>query len=90
VWNKSSDRRALGLARAFVSSTQRGRRGCSLSGGASGALASFAGGHSRDESSDAEVLDERLENLVAVNLDVLELDLRLLGDEVHLSFSLLL
>jgi hypothetical protein len=28
--------------------------------------------------------------LVAVNLDVLELDLRLLGDEVHLSFSLLL
>jgi hypothetical protein len=58
---------------------------------ASGALA-FATGSVEgwDESLDAEVLDEGLEDWVAISLDVLKLDLRLLGDEVHLSFSLLL
>ena len=43
-----------------------------------------------DESSDAEVLDEGLEGLVLVDFDVLDLDLGSVGDEVHLSFSLLL
>ena len=43
-----------------------------------------------DESSDTEVLDHLLENLVVVGVDVLDLDLGSLGDEVHLSLSLLL
>ena len=46
--------------------------------------------HAWDELSDTEVLDEGLKDWVSVDLDVLDLDLGLLGDEIHLSFSLLL
>ena len=45
--------------------------------------------HSWDELSDSEVLDETLEDWVSVDLDVLDLDLGLVWDEIHLSFSLL-
>jgi len=46
--------------------------------------------HGGDELPDTEVLDEGLEDGIAVDLDVLELDLGLFWDKVHLSFSLLL
>lgn len=50
----------------------------------------LVGLHAWDELSDTEVLDEGLKDWVSVDLDVLDLDLGLLGDEIHLSFSLLL
>ena len=43
-----------------------------------------------DELPDAEVLDHLLEHSVVADVDVLDLDLGLLGDEVHLSLSFLL
>lgn len=50
------------------------------------ALLSEAG----DESPDTEVLDHVLENLVVAALDVADLDLGLLGDEIHSALSFLL
>lgn len=44
----------------------------------------------RDESPDTEVLDHVLENLVVAALDVADLDLGLLGDEIHSALSFLL
>ena len=44
----------------------------------------------RDELSDAEVLDHLLQDLVVLDFDSLDLDLGALGDEVHLSLSFLL
>ena len=44
----------------------------------------------RDELSDAEILDHLLEDLVVLDLDLLDLDLGALWDEVHLSLSFLL
>lgn len=44
----------------------------------------------RDELSDAEVLDHLLQHLVVLGLDLLDLDLGALWDEVHLSLSFLL
>ena len=44
----------------------------------------------RDELPDTEVLDHLLEDSVVADIDVLDLDLGLLGDEVHLSLSFLL
>ena len=46
--------------------------------------------HGGDELLDAEVLDELLEDLVLAWLDLVDLDLGLVWDEVHLSFSLFL
>ena len=43
-----------------------------------------------DEVSDAEVLNELLEDWVVALVDVLDLDLGPLGDEVHLALSFLL
>ena len=42
-----------------------------------------------DELLDAELLDESVQSLV-LRLDVVDLNLGLLGDEVHLSLTLLL
>lgn len=44
----------------------------------------------RDELSNAEVLDHLLEDLVVLDLDLVDLDLGALWDEVHLSLSFLL
>ena len=44
----------------------------------------------RDELSDAEVLDHLLQHLVVLGLDLLDLDFGALWDEVHLSLSFLL
>ena len=44
----------------------------------------------RDELSDAEVLDHLLEDLVVLDLDLVDLDLGAFWDEVHLSLSFLL
>jgi len=43
-----------------------------------------------DELPDAEVLDHGLENLVVAAFDLVDLDLGLLGDEVHSALSFLL
>merc|ERR1711953_1065902 len=43
----------------------------------------------RDELSNAEVLDHLLEDLVVLDLDLVDLDLGALWDEVHLSLSFL-
>ena len=43
-----------------------------------------------DELSDTEVSDHSLEGLVVLGIDLLDLDLGLLGDEIHLSLSFLL
>lgn len=45
--------------------------------------------HSRDELAEAKILDHGLEDRVSVDLDVFDLEFRLEGDEVHLSFTLL-
>ena len=42
-----------------------------------------------NEVSDAEVLDEGAESLVSLDVDVFDLDLRLLGDEFHLALTFL-
>ena len=42
-----------------------------------------------NEVSDAKVLDKGVEGLVLLDVDVFDLDLRLLGDEVHLAFTFL-
>ena len=44
----------------------------------------------RNELPDTEVLDHRLEDSVVLGLDSVDLDLRLLGDEVHSALSFLL
>ena len=43
-----------------------------------------------DELADTEVSDHGLEGLVVLGIDLLDLDLGLLGDEIHLSLSFLL
>lgn len=43
-----------------------------------------------DELADAEVVDEGLEDGVVSDLDLVDLDLGLVGDEVHLSLPFLL
>ena len=43
----------------------------------------------RDELANTEVLDHVLEDSVVADFDLLDLDLGLLGDEVHLSLALL-
>ena len=45
--------------------------------------------HLGDEVLDAKVLDHGLEDVVLGDLDLLDLDLGLLGDEVHLALTLL-
>ena len=42
-----------------------------------------------DEVSELKVLDHSLEDSVVAHVDVLDLDLGLVWDEIHLSFSLL-
>ena len=44
--------------------------------------------HAGNSLAESEVLDHVAQHLVAVELDVLDLDLRPLGDEVHLAFAL--
>ena len=46
--------------------------------------------HAGDEVTEAEVLDHRLEYGVLVNLDIVDLDFGVVGDEVHLALSFLL
>ena len=46
--------------------------------------------HSGDEVAEAEVLDHGLKYGVFVNLDVLDLEFGVVGDEVHLALSFLL
>ena len=56
----------------------------------SGWSAAFLALEPWDEFPDSKVLDEGLKDWVSVEFDVLNLDLGLVWDEVHLSFSLLL
>ena len=43
-----------------------------------------------DELADTEVSDHGLKGLVVLGIDLVDLDLGLLGDEIHLSLSFLL
>lgn len=47
-------------------------------------------GEARDELADTEILDHLLQDLVATSIDLLDLDLGLLGDEIHSALALLL
>ena len=66
---------------------QRGETS-SLPAGAS-SVVSLLWLHGGDEVLHLEALNEVLENLVVADFDVGDLDLGLVWDEVHLSFSLL-
>lgn len=43
-----------------------------------------------NEATETKILDHGLENWVFADLDVLDLDFGVVGDEVHLAFSFLL
>ena len=61
---------------------------CSLS--VAGDLATFLLVEAGNKVTDTKVLDKFLKYLILVNLDVLDLNLGVVGDEVHLAFSFLL
>ena len=46
--------------------------------------------HAGNEVTETEVLDHGLEHGVLVNLDIVDLDFGVVGDEVHLALSFLL
>ena len=66
----------------------RGQLGVSLGSSAAGTVVVLA--HARDELPNTEVLDHSLKDSVVAAVDLFDLDLRLLGDEVHSALSFLL
>ena len=65
------------------------KQDCSLFAGVSATFLVLLALHAGDQVSDTEVLGHLSENII-VALDVFNLDLRFLGDEVHLSLTFLL
>ena len=73
---------------AFAKTSEKEQSQCSVSVSAGASVVVLL--EARDELANSEVLDHLLQDSVVADVDLLDLDLGLLGDEVHLSFSLLL